>query len=91
MATHTVASVGTRHYDELLKRLREAREATGISQEALSAKLGRSRTYIGKIEAGTRRLDLVELYLVLRSLEVQPNEFTSDLLIAFDQLTTDGR
>lgn len=72
MATRTVASVGTREYDELLRLLRETREAAGVSQESLSKTLGRARTFIGKIEAGTRRVDVVEFYQVAQALGLNP-------------------
>lgn len=72
MASRTVASVHTREYDELLRLLRDTREAAGISQEALSAKLGRARTFISKIEAGTRRVDVVEVFEIARGLDQNP-------------------
>lgn len=61
MANQPVGSLRTKEYDLLRALLRQAREAAGISQEALSLQLGRPLTYIGKIEMGTRRLDVVEL------------------------------
>lgn len=72
VATRTVASVGTREYDELLRLLRETRESVPISQEGLSRKLGRSRTYISKIESGTRRVDVIELFAIATCLEKSP-------------------
>ena len=80
MATHSVASVGTREYDELLRLLREKREAMPISQELLSKKLGKARTYIEKIEAGRRRVDVIELFEIAKELDQNPIEFIGDLL-----------
>lgn len=68
VAAGTVASVQTKEYDELLKLLRETREAAGISQETLSKMLQRSRTFISKIEAGTRRVDVIEFSLIATAL-----------------------
>lgn len=65
----------TREYDELLKLLREAREAGGISQEVLSKKIGRSRTFVSKIEEGTRRVDVVELFQLCTALQIDPIAF----------------
>ncbi len=46
---------------EIGGRVREARLAAGMSQEELGARIGLDRTMITKIEAGTRRLDALEL------------------------------
>lgn len=39
-----------------------------MSQEALSTRLARPITYMGKIEAGTRRLDVIELRQIISAL-----------------------
>ena len=56
--------MATRHperYRKLLERLREARKAAGLSQEAVAAALGVRQKYVSKIETGERRIDPVEL------------------------------
>ena len=86
MATQSVASVQTKEYDELLKFLRESREAAEISQEGLSKRLGKARTYIGKIEAGTRRVDVIEVIAISKELGIQPAIFLDTLLKRVDQI-----
>ncbi len=44
-----------------LKRLREARQAAGLTQVEVAAKLGRPQSYVSKCESGERRVDVVEL------------------------------
>ena len=78
MAIEPVASVRTREYDLLRVMLREARESTGVSQEELSRRLGRPITYIGKIELGSRRLDLVELAEICDTLGIPPERLVAD-------------
>ena len=56
--------MATRHperYRTLLDRLREARKAAGMTQEAVAAALGVKQKYVSKIETGERRIDPVEL------------------------------
>jgi transcriptional regulator with XRE-family HTH domain len=56
--------MATRHperYQKLLLRLREARLAAGMSQEAVAAALGVRQKFISTIETGERRIDPVEL------------------------------
>jgi transcriptional regulator with XRE-family HTH domain len=79
VATHSVASVGTKEYDELLRLLRETREALPISQELLSKKLGKARTYIEKIETGKRRVDVIELFAIATAMNQQPISFLQEL------------
>lgn len=42
-----------RFYDEVGRCIREAREASGMTQKALADALGTSHTTLGKIEHGT--------------------------------------
>lgn len=48
-------------YRLLCDRLRDARKAAGLSQEAAAAALGRPQSYIAKTERGERRVDLLEV------------------------------
>ena len=48
-------------YAFLLRRLREAREASGLTQGQVAASIGRPQSYIAKIELGERRVDVIEL------------------------------
>ena len=75
VAKHPVSSVHTREYDALRALLREIREAKGVSQEELSERLGRPVTYIGKVELGARRLDVVELLQVCSLLSIEGADF----------------
>lgn len=45
----------------LARRLREAREYVGLSQEDVAAALGISRPAVTNIEAGTRKVEALEL------------------------------
>lgn len=56
--------MATRHperYRKLLVRLREAREAAGLSQEKVAELIGERQRFLSKVERGERRIDPVEL------------------------------
>jgi transcriptional regulator with XRE-family HTH domain len=50
----------------------EAREAAALTQRELAAKLGRSNSFVWKIEAGERRIDVLEFVEIARCLDVDP-------------------
>jgi transcriptional regulator with XRE-family HTH domain len=50
----------------------EARQAAGLTQRELAAKLGRSNSFVWKIEAGERRVDILEFIEIARCLGVDP-------------------
>lgn len=59
-------SIYTREYGVLLRLLKEAREAAGVTQVELAKKLKQSQSFVSKMERGDRRLDVVQLRTVLR-------------------------
>lgn len=54
-------SIHTKEYKALRAELRAIREKAGLSQRDLAAKLGVPHSWIAKVEAGERRIDVVEL------------------------------
>ena len=48
-------------YETFLRRLRDARRASGLTQEQLAERLGQTQSFVSKCERGERRLDLVEV------------------------------
>ncbi len=56
--------MGTRNpsqYEEMLRRLREAREEAGFRQTDVARVLGVTQTFVSKVELGERRIDPTEL------------------------------
>lgn len=51
----------TRAYRRLLHALRAAREAAGLTQAEVAARLKTYASYVSKVESGERRVDVVEL------------------------------
>lgn len=54
-------SLHSTRYRRFVKRLREARKQAGLNQTQAALAVGRPQSYIAKIEAGQRRVDVVEL------------------------------
>ena len=59
------------HFGEKLK---EARLATGLSQEALALSLEFDRTYIGLLERGKRNPSLFTIHKIAAFLKIKPSE-----------------
>jgi transcriptional regulator with XRE-family HTH domain len=59
-------------YDEIRDTLIQARKRAGLTQKALGGKVGRSASHIALIEAGQRRLDVLELYFIAVALDLDP-------------------
>lgn len=61
---------------EILKQfgetLRAYRQSAGISQEALAAKAGLDRTYVGGAERGERNVSLVNIDRLANALGLRP-------------------
>lgn len=69
MATKTIYSTA---YRRLVARLWEIREAAGISQSALAATLGWPQQRLSAVEAGARRLDIMEFLHLTSVLGLSP-------------------
>ncbi|KKQ87887.1 MAG: transcriptional regulator [Candidatus Curtissbacteria bacterium GW2011_GWC2_38_9] len=56
-------SVYSREYQNVIKRLKEARIESGLKQEEVAERLGKPQSYVSKIERGERRVDIAEVKL----------------------------
>jgi transcriptional regulator with XRE-family HTH domain len=61
-------SLFSKPYGELLRVLVTARRDAGLRQVDLAARLGKPQSFVSKVERGERRLDIVELIVVLRAI-----------------------
>lgn len=48
-------------HDRLALKLRQLREASGLSQRELARKIGRGQSYVAKVELGAQFVRVVEL------------------------------
>jgi transcriptional regulator with XRE-family HTH domain len=51
----------SRSYLRLTRALRQAREATGLTQAQVAKKMGAYASFVSKVESGERRIDVIEL------------------------------
>jgi transcriptional regulator with XRE-family HTH domain len=60
------------------ERVRALRERSGLSQEALAAKAGIHRTYMGGVERGERNICLKNILRLSEALGVHPRNLFGD-------------
>jgi transcriptional regulator with XRE-family HTH domain len=61
----------------LIAPIVDARHAAGLTQRQLAAKLKRSNSFVWKIEAGERRVDILEFVEIARAIGSEPVELFS--------------
>ena len=54
-------AIYTKDHNEIVERLKEARLEIGLGQVEVAEKLGRTQSYVSKIESGQRRFDVLQL------------------------------
>ena len=77
-------SLYSRHNDVFLAMLRSRRESLQLRQRDLARRLGRGQAIVSRVEAGSRRLDVIELWSWLRALEVDFVEFIGELKVRLE-------
>lgn len=73
-------TVRSKAYQDFLRALVALRRDKGVSQADLAKHLGKPPSFVAKYELGERRLDVVEVFVILTSLEVDPASFLQDNL-----------
>lgn len=61
-------------YANLLKWLRTQRQEKGLTMRELGEKMQIHHSWIGKVEQGERRLDVVEYLRICDALNIDPHE-----------------
>ena len=54
-------AIYTKEHDEIVARLKKARLEAGFGQVEVAEKLGKTQSYLSKIESGQRRFDVLQL------------------------------
>jgi transcriptional regulator with XRE-family HTH domain len=67
------------HYHLVITQLVEARRAANMTQRDLATAIGKPPSFIGKIESGERRLDVVEVIAIARALGRDPGRLLGEI------------
>lgn len=73
-------------YQELGQRIREAREKSHLTQEALAVKLSLTRTSITNIEKGRQQLLVHTLVQIAKALQVEPESLLLEPSLATNEI-----
>lgn len=68
-------TVRSEAYVSLLRAIVDLRKSNDLSQADLAVRLGKPPSFVGKYELGERRLDVIEVFVILEALGVVPLEF----------------
>ena len=68
-------TVHTQAYQDLLSALIQQRVQAGLSQAALAKEIGKPPSFVGKYELGERRLDIIELLVILQAIDLKFADF----------------
>jgi len=58
----------------LVAVLVEARQASGLTQAELAAKVGKDQSFVSIIERGQRRVDVLEFVALARAMDADPTQ-----------------
>ena len=54
-------AIYTAEHNKIVERLKQARLESGLGQVEVAKKLGKTQSYLSKIESGQRRFDVLQL------------------------------
>jgi transcriptional regulator with XRE-family HTH domain len=84
-------SVHTKEYKALRAELRAVRVSAGLSQRDLAAKLAVPHSWVAKVEAGERRIDVVEFTWFVAACGADPAALGSALIARFGRGSNSSR
>ena len=75
-------------YAQLRELLIAARQTQGLTQVEVADRLGKPQSFVSKYESGERRLDVIELIEICRTLDVSPAALVTKLSGATESILT---
>lgn len=81
-------TIHTSEYAVLLDLLRETRRTAGVTQVELAERLGKSQSFVSKVEVGETRVDVIQLRTICLAINSSLPELVDKLE---ERLTKRGR
>lgn len=78
--THLRKTLRSRGHQNLIRVLVEAREKAGMTQRDLAGRIKRPHSFVGRMEAGERRVDVIEFIEIARVLGADPKTLFGKLV-----------
>ena len=72
-------SIHTREFGVAVRLLRELRERAGMTQVELADALGKTQTFISKVERGETRLDVIQMRTLLAAMKISLADYARRL------------
>lgn len=79
-------TIRTQRHQRLVELLIAARKQAGIRQAELARRAGKTQTFVARIEAGQRRIDVVELLGLCEIIGIDPIRVINKVLKVEDEL-----
>ena len=79
-------SLYTPEWLALCDRLRELRESKGVTQIELAQRLKQPQSFVCKVEAAQRKLDLRQFVIYVRALDGDPLRIMRQFVNSFDKV-----
>lgn len=74
------SSIFTQRHQELIGFIASARKAAGVTQVELAARLGKSQSFVSKVERGERRIDVIEFCQIAEGLGRDPAKLLQEFI-----------
>lgn len=72
-------SIYSKDHQYLIEQLKKARHNAGLDQKAVAKLLGKTQSYISKIESGQRKIDVIQLQKFAKFYNKEINYFLKQL------------
>ena len=77
-----MGSASSNDYEIVVQLLTEARTSAGLTQQELAKRLAKPQSFVSKYERRERRLDVAEVILIARALNIDPEQLLSQIVKA---------
>ena len=79
-------TIHSRQSQYVRETLIELRVTAGLTQRQLAAKLNREHSFVGRVDLGERRVDIVELFWICKACGANPAAVARKLMKHFEKI-----